>query len=164
MQSKWLLAYWSLLVVVAMCWAQAHAALPQVSPKPAPIAGKQQQTKALTPETIEQKIAELDQKIKTSQEAETEPTAQQLGVDLALLQKRTKLLQELRTAYEWWSENMEKEAIIEKEKTALAKKLSIIKERGVTGPKNSDAGDRRSRLRLSCGSGQGVASSGCGGL
>jgi hypothetical protein len=88
MQSKWLLAYWSQLVVVAMCWAQAHAALPQVTPKPAPIAGKQQQTKAITPETIEQKIAELDKKIKTSLEAETEQTAQQLGVNLALLQKK----------------------------------------------------------------------------
>jgi len=50
------------------------------------------------------------------------------------LQKRKKLLKELRTAYESWSGNMEKEAIIEKEHAALTKKLSIIKERGVTEP------------------------------
>jgi hypothetical protein len=133
-QSKWLLAYWSQLVVIALCWAQAHAALPQVAPKPAPIAVKQKSTKAITPQDIEQKIAEIDQKIKTSQEAENEPTAQQLGVDLSLLQKRTALLKEIREAYESWSGNLDKEAIIEKEQTALAKKLAILKERGVTEP------------------------------
>lgn len=134
MQSKWLLASWSQLVIMALCWAQAHAALPQVIPKPASVAAKQQETKPLTPEAIEQKIAEIDQKIKISQEAENEQTAQQLGVDLALLQKRTALLNELRRAYERWLGNLEKEAIAEKEKTALAKKLAILKERGVTEP------------------------------
>jgi hypothetical protein len=44
---------------MALCWAQAHAALPQVTPKPAPVAAKQQETKPLTPEAIEQKIAEI---------------------------------------------------------------------------------------------------------
>jgi hypothetical protein len=107
---------------------------PQVTPKPAPVVAKQLETKPLTPEAIEQKIAEIDQKIKISQEAENEQTAQQLWVDLALLQKRTALLNELRTAYERWLRNLEKEAIAEKEKTALAKKLAILKERGVTGP------------------------------
>ena len=134
MQSKWLLACCSQIVVMAMCWAQAHAALPQVIPKPAPIAAKQQQTKAITPEALEQKITGIDQEIKTSQEAENAQTAQQLGVDLALLQERTKLLKELRETYESWLGNLEKEAVIENEQTALAKKLAILKERGVTEP------------------------------
>jgi potassium efflux system protein len=134
MWSKWLLAYWIQLVLVAICWAPAHAALPQVTPKPTPIAEKKQQTKAITPEAIEQKIAELDQKIKTSQETETEQTAQQLGVDRALLQKRTKLLKDLRETYEWWLANLRKKANLEKEKIALAKKLAILKERGVKEP------------------------------
>jgi potassium-dependent mechanosensitive channel len=134
MRSKWLLTYWIQLVLVAMCWAPAHAALPQVTPKPAPIAEKKQQTKAITPEAIEQKIAELDQKIKTFQETETEQTAQQLGVDRALLQKRTKLLKDLRETYEWWLANLRKKANLEKEKIALAKKLAILKERGVKEP------------------------------
>jgi potassium efflux system protein len=134
MWSKWLLSYWIQLVLVAICWAPAHAALPQVTPKPTPIAEKKQQTKAITPEAIEQKIAELDQKIKTSQETETEQTAQQLGVDRALLQKRTKLLKDLRETYEWWLANLRKKANLEKEKIALAKKLAILKERGVKEP------------------------------
>jgi potassium efflux system protein len=134
MRSKWLLTYWIQLVLVAMCWAPVHAALPQVTPKPAPIAEKKQQTKAITPEAIEQKIAELDQKIKTFQETETEQTAQQLGVDRALLQKRTKLLKDLRETYEWWLANLRKKANLEKEKIALAKKLAILKERGVKEP------------------------------
>ena len=134
MQSRWLLAYWSQLLVVALCWAQAQAALPKVTPKPAPVTAKQQETKSLTPETIGQKIAELARKIKTSQEAETEQTAQQLGINLALLQKRTNLLKELHATYEWWLGSLEREAVLEKEQTALAKKLAILKERGVTEP------------------------------
>jgi potassium efflux system protein len=134
MRSKWIVTSWSQLVIMALCWVQAHAALPQVTPKPLPIAGKQQQTEAITPEAIKQKIAELDQKIKTSQEAETEQTAQQLGVDLSFLQKRSALLEELRTVYEWWLGSLEKEAVLEKEQTALAKKLAILKERGVKKP------------------------------
>jgi potassium efflux system protein len=134
MRSKWLLTYWIQLVLVAMCWAPVHAALPQVTPKPAPIAEKKQQTKAITPEAIEQKIAELDQKIKTFQETETEQTAQQLGVDRALLQKRTKLLKDLRETYEWWLANLRKKANLENEKIALSKKLANLKERGVKEP------------------------------
>jgi hypothetical protein len=53
MQSKWLVASWSQLVIMALCWAQAHAALPQVTPKPAPVVAKQLETKPLTPEAIE---------------------------------------------------------------------------------------------------------------
>jgi hypothetical protein len=134
MHGKWLLVCWSQLLVMAMCWAQAHAALPKVTPKRAPIAAKQKIAEAITPEVIEKKITEIDQKIKTSQEAETEQTAQQLGVDLSLLQKRSALLKDLRETYEWWLGNLEKEAVIEKEKTALAKKLANLKERGVTEP------------------------------
>jgi hypothetical protein len=134
MQSKWLLAYGSQLLVVSLCWAPAYAALPQVTPKPAPIAAQPQQAEVDTPEGIKQKIVAIDQKIKISQEAETEQTAQQLGVDLGLLQKRTGLLKELRAAYEWWSRNLEKEAVVEKERAALAKKLAVLKERGVTQP------------------------------
>jgi hypothetical protein len=134
MHGKWLLVCWSQLVVMAMCWAQAHAALPKVTPKAAPVTAKQQETKSFTPEAIEQKIAELARKIKTSQEAETEQTAQQLGVNLALLQERTKLLKNLRETYEGWLGSLEREAVLEKEQTALAKKLAILKERGVTEP------------------------------
>jgi potassium efflux system protein len=134
MQSKWLLAFGSQLLVVTLGWAPAPAALPQVIPKPAPVAAQPQPAKPLTPAALASKIAALDREIKTSREAETEPTAQQLGVDLALLQKRTALLQDLRTAYEWWSGNLEKEAIVEKEQVALAQKLAVLKERGVTEP------------------------------
>ena len=132
MRSKWLLVCWSQLLVMVMCWVQAHAALPQVIPKPAPVVAKQKSIEVITPEDITQKIAELDQRIKTSQEAENEQTARQLGVDLGLLQKRTALLKELREAYKWWLGNLKREAIIEKEHTALAKNVAKLKERGVT--------------------------------
>jgi potassium efflux system protein len=121
-------------MVVAMCWAPAHAALPQVTPKPAPIAAKQQTLKAISPKDIQPKIADIDQKIKASQAAENEQTAQQLGVNLSLLKRRTGLLKELRAAYEGWLENLEKEAVIAKEQKALTKKVTMLKERGVTEP------------------------------
>jgi potassium efflux system protein len=133
-QSKLILTCFSQLMVMAICWAPAHAALPQVTPKPGSIAAKQQTPKAISPKDIQQKITEIDQKIKASQEAENEQTAQQLGVNLSLLQKRTGLLKELRAAYERWSENLEKEAVIEKEHKAYTKKETILKERGVTEP------------------------------
>jgi hypothetical protein len=133
-QSKLILTCCSQLVVVAMCWAQAHAALPQIIPKPAPMAVKQQPPQAVSPQDIQPKIAEIDQKIKASHEAENEQTAQQLGVNLSLLQKRTGLLKDLRAAYERWSENLEKEAVIEKEHKAYTKKETMLKERGVTEP------------------------------
>jgi hypothetical protein len=133
-QSKLILTCCSQLMVMSICWAPAHAALPQVTPKPASIAAKQQTPKAISPKDIQQKITEIDQKIKASQEAENEQTAQQLGVNLSLLQKRTGLLMELRAAYEGWSENLEKEAVIEKEHKALTKKVTILKEQGVTEP------------------------------
>jgi potassium efflux system protein len=133
-QSKRLVAYWIQLVVIVVCLGQSHAALPQKASKPVPLPAKQEGAQAISPEAIERKIAELDQKIKTSQEAANEQTAQQLGVDLALLQKRTVLLQELREVYNWWSVNLAREAVLQKEKTALADKLATLKERGVKEP------------------------------
>jgi len=119
---------------MVVCWAQVHAALPQKTPTPASKPGKQESPEAITLKAIEEKIAELDRKIKTSQEAENDQTAQQLGVDLALLQKRTALLKNLREVYVWWAWGLEREAALKKEKTALAQKAATLKERGVTEP------------------------------
>ena len=134
MQRKRLVAYLSQLFLIAACLGQSHAALPQKASKPVPLPAKQEGAQAISPKAIERKIAELDQKIKTSQETANEQTAQQLGVDLALLQKRTVLLQELREVYNWWSGNLAREAVLQKEKNALADKLATLKERGVKEP------------------------------
>lgn len=132
MQSKKSWAYWSQLAVMVVCLTQVNATPLKSTPKPASNPAKPKIAEAITTKTIEQKIAEIDQKIKASQEAENEQTAQQLGVNLSLLQKRTAILQELRATYEWWLGNLEKEALIKKEHTALAKNAAMLKERGVT--------------------------------
>ena len=134
MPSRLLLAFWVPLGVMVLWLAPGQAALPQKVLKPAPKPVQQEASKANSPEAIEQKIAALAEKIKASQQAENEQTAQQLGVDLSLLKKRTELLQELRTAYKWWLGNQEKEALVEKEHTALAKNVALLKERGVKEP------------------------------
>jgi len=131
-QSKRLLAIWSQIVVMAMGLGQGHAALPQSAPASAPTSAPQERAAVVTPEVIARKSADLVQKIKTSQEVETAQTALQLGVDLALLQKRTALLKELQRALDWWSGNLEREAALKREQTALAEKLATLKERGVT--------------------------------
>jgi potassium efflux system protein len=104
------------------------------TPAPPPENHKNTEFASPTPEAIEQKIAELDQKIKTAQEAENEQTAQQLGVDLALLQKKTQLLKEIKESYGWWLEILKKQAALEKDKTKLQEKFTALKDRGVTEP------------------------------
>jgi potassium efflux system protein len=136
MQKRWFLACWAPLVVLCLGIAQSHAALPQPlsTPAPPPENHKNTEFASPTPEAIEQKIAELDQKIKTAQEAENEQTAQQLGVDLALLQKKTQLLKEIKESYGWWLEILKKQAALEKDKTKLQEKFTALKDRGVTEP------------------------------
>jgi potassium efflux system protein len=136
MQKRWFLACWAPLVVLCLGIAQSHAALPQPLSTPAPPPENHKNTEFASPtsEAIEQKIAELDQKIKTAQEAENEQTAQQLGVDLALLQKKTQLLKEIKESYGWWLEILKKQAALEKDKTKLQEKFTALKDRGVTEP------------------------------
>lgn len=109
-------------------------ATPPTTPAPSPATVPEQTAEALTPEAVQTKIAELDQKIKDSRASENDQTARQLGVDLALLQKRTTLLQGLRESYGWLAENLGREAELQEEKTALLKNLAAQKEGEVTAP------------------------------
>jgi potassium efflux system protein len=135
-QNKWFLAGWAFLLGLFLWVAQSSGAPPQTLSNPATAPQEQRRSEAATPapEAIQQKIAELDQKIKVARETENEQTAQQLGVDLALLQERTQLLKEIQETYGWWLGNLEREAVLKKEKTAAAEKMATLKERGVTEP------------------------------
>lgn len=131
---RWLWLFWIQLLVGVWCLPPVHASPVPGSPPPAPVPAPQKDTAAVTPEVLQRKIAELDQKIKAAQDAENEQTARQLGVDLDLLKKKTALLKELRVDCDWWQVTLERVAAQKKEKTALMEKVAALKEQGVKEP------------------------------
>jgi small-conductance mechanosensitive channel len=88
--------------------------------------------KLLTPNEIQYKLQELKEKIQLSQKAETEKTANQLGVTLVDRQEQTAVLKATQSIYMQLLTAVNKKFALEEEEKFLLQKLSAQEKKGLS--------------------------------
>lgn len=114
-------------LLAILSWSNSIPA--QIKEMPVSLPAKKTNFKLLTPDEIQKKVQELEEKIQLAQKAETEKAANQLGVTLKELQEQTAALKATQSIYMQLLTAVKKKVAL-KEENVLLQKLSTQEKKG----------------------------------